>query len=63
MNKKIVLARHFKGSISMLEMDQLSLFELQTLYYIYWREKTAEEQLSDEQKGALAFSKALSGDL
>lgn len=47
----------------MLEMDQLSLFELQTLYYIYWREKTAEEQLSDEQKGALAFSKALSGDL
>lgn len=47
----------------MLEMDQLSLFELQTLYYIYWREKTAEEQLSDEQKSALAFSKAMSGDL
>ena len=43
-------------------MDQLPLYDFHTLYYIYWIEKEAESKLSDEQKGALALSRAMSGD-
>jgi len=45
------------------ELDDLPYNEFHTLYYIYWREreaeKEAEKKMTDEEKGAAAFAKAL----
>ena len=58
--RKIILSRHFKGVCSIVEMDHLPLYELQTLYYQYWVEKVAEKEaeskMSEDDKAAKGLS-------
>lgn len=43
----------------MYDIDFLPFYEVQTLYYAYWKEKEAESKMTQEQKGAAALGRAL----
>lgn len=47
----------------MVELDQLPIYELQTLYYVYFKEKEAESKLTEEQKAANAMGRAIEDNL
>ena len=57
------MARHFRGAVSMTELDNLPLYELQTLYYIFWKEKEAESNMTDDEKSAKAIADVMQDHL
>ncbi len=43
----------------MYELDLLPLYELQTMYYMVWKEKEEESKMTEEQKAGKAIGNAL----
>jgi len=41
----------------MLELDQLPLYELQTLYYQLWKEKDEESKMTEEERSGAALGR------
>ena len=41
------------------EIDNMPLYELQTLYYTFWREREEEKKLTPEQKQSVGLARAL----
>ena len=37
------------------------MYELHTLYYLYWKEREAMENMSKEEKTAMAIGEAMGG--
>lgn len=37
------------------------MYELHTLYYLYWKEREAMGKMSKEEKAAMAIGEAMSG--
>lgn len=48
---------------SMLEFDHLLLSDINTLYYVYWREKEEDSKLSKEEKGARQVGRMIEDNL
>lgn len=42
-----------------MEMDQLPLYELQTMYYIFFKDKEAEAKMTKDEKAAYAMGKMI----
>lgn len=42
-----------------MELDQLPLYELHTLYYQWWREKDAEAKMTKEERNNAAMGKMI----
>lgn len=47
----------------MYDLDLLPFYEIHTLYYAYWKEKEAESKMTEEQKSAATFSRALENSM
>lgn len=47
----------------MVELDQLPLYELQTMYYQFWKDRLAESKMTDEQRGNAALSKMIEDNI
>ena len=47
----------------MHDIDFLPFYEVQTLYYAYWKEKEAESKMTESQKGAAALGKVLENSM
>lgn len=47
----------------MVELDQLPLYELQTLYYLFWKEKEAEQKMTEEEKSAAAIGRMVEDNI
>ena len=59
----MTLARHFKNATSLLELDQLPFREVQSMYYIFYKEREAEEKLSKEEKAANAMGRMIEDNI
>lgn len=47
----------------MVELDKLPMYEIQTLYYLLWKEKEAESKLTDEEKAGAALGKVIEDNM
>lgn len=51
----------------MVELDQLPLYELQTMYFLFWKEreaeKEAESKMTDEQKAGAAVGRLIEDNI
>lgn len=47
----------------MIELDHLPLYELHAMYYVFWRDKIAEQEMTDEQRGSAALSKMIEDNI
>ena len=47
----------------MLEIDQLPLYELQTMYYLFWKEKEAEKAMTEEERAGAALGKIVEDNI
>lgn len=43
----------------MVELDQLPLYELHTMYYQWWRDRDAEAKLTEEERSNAAVGKVI----
>lgn len=48
---------------SMLEFDNLLLSDINTLYYMYWREREEDSKLSKEEQGARQVGRMIEDNL
>lgn len=46
-----------------MELDQLPFYEVQTLYYLLWKEREEESKLSEEEKGAKALDNMIEDEM
>lgn len=47
----------------MLDLDQMPLYEFQTLYYQLWKDRIAEEKMSKEERAGIALQNAIEDEL
>lgn len=47
----------------MLELDQLPIYELHSLYYVYYKEKEAESKMTEEEKAANAMGRMIEDNI
>lgn len=47
----------------MLELDQLPIYELHSLYYVYFKEKEAESKMTEEEKAASAMGRMIEDNI
>lgn len=47
----------------MLELDQLPVYEVHTMYYAYFKEREAESKLTDEEKAANAMGRMIEDNI
>ena len=43
----------------MIDLDNLPLYEIQTLYYLLWKEKEEESKLTDQERGARELGRVI----
>lgn len=43
----------------MSEMDSMPLYELQSLYFQFWRDKEAEEKMTEEERSGAALGRMI----
>lgn len=43
----------------MLELDKLPIYELQIMYYQFWKEREEESKMTPEQQGAAALGRVI----
>lgn len=47
----------------MLEMDNIPLYELQTLYYQLWKEREEESKMSEEERSGAALGRMIEDEI
>ena len=47
----------------MPELDLMPVYELQTLYYLVWKEREEDKKLNKDQQAAKALGNALENEL
>lgn len=47
----------------MIDMDEMPLYEIHTMYYLFWKEKDEESKMTDEQKGAKALGQVIENSM
>ena len=43
----------------MFELDHLPMYEIHSMYYVYFKEREAESKLTDEEKAANAMGRMI----